>query len=108
MADNLNIRPYKDSNKQNIRKLFIRINRLIVTGGMELQFGDYITRSLAEEIDSIPEYYEHHHSSFWIGEQNGILKCMFGLEKWGDDGMGENRQMILSLPLQPIHGRSIP
>jgi len=61
---------------------------------MELQFEDYITRFLAEKIDRIPEYYEHHHGSFWIGEQNGVLKCMFGLERWGDDGMEIRRMYV--------------
>ena len=64
MADNLYIRPFKDGAKQNVRKLLTLIKRLIATEGMELQFEDYITSSLAEEIDRIPKYYEHHHGSF--------------------------------------------
>ena len=34
MADKLNIRSYQESHKQNVRNLFIQINRLIVPKGM--------------------------------------------------------------------------
>ena len=34
MADKLNIRSYQESHKQNVRNLFIQINRLIAPKGM--------------------------------------------------------------------------
>lgn len=94
MTEDLSIRPFKDGDKLSVRNLFIQINRLIAPKGMEQQFEDYIERSLAEEIDCIPEYYKQHHGSFWITEQNGMLKGMFGLEKWGDDGMELRRMYV--------------
>ena len=58
MADKLNIRSYQESHKQNVRNLFIQINRLIAPKGMEQQFEVYIERSLAEEINCNSEYYK--------------------------------------------------
>ena len=58
MADKLNIRSYQESDKQNVRSLFIQINRLIAPKGMEQKFEVYIERSLAEEINCISKYYK--------------------------------------------------
>jgi len=54
-------------------------------------------RSLAEEIDHIPEYFERHFGSFWVAKQNGTLKGIFALEQWQSDDM-ELRCMLTPTP----------
>src|SRR6185503_9943606 len=53
----LTIRPFRNEDAKPVRDLFITVNRGLAPPGGEDAFEAYIARSLAEEIDRIPDYY---------------------------------------------------
>ena len=63
------IRPYEERDATEVRELFIAVNRSLSPPDMRPAFEEYISRSLAEEMDRITLYY---------GEQLGRV-CKRGL-----------------------------
>jgi GNAT superfamily N-acetyltransferase len=89
------IRQYRDTDKDEVRRLFIRINRQLAPEGMREAFEDYIEQSLREEIERIPAYYGERCGSFWIAEEAGALVGMYGLERIGP-ASAELRRMYVA------------
>lgn len=89
------IRPYEDRDARPVRGLFVTVNRLLSPPDMRGAFEDYIARSLAEEMDRIPAYYDERGGSFWVACQNDDIVGMFGLEPFNDHAY-EVRRMYVS------------
>ena len=89
------IRSYEDRDKHVVRALFIRVNRELAPASMQNDFENYIERSLEEEIDRIPEYYEEHGGGFFVAERAGVLVGMYGLER-SDAQSAELRRMYVA------------
>lgn len=94
MGGPLDIRHYAESDAAEVRALFVRVNRALAPAELVEVFEGYIARSLAEEIDRIPNYYGARHGSFWVARVNGRLVGMFGLEAAADDAMELRRMYV--------------
>ncbi|HEY5280991.1 MAG TPA: GNAT family N-acetyltransferase [Pseudolabrys sp.] len=90
----IDIRRYEERDAAALRALFVRVNRLLAPPPLAAAFEDYIERSLAEEIDRIPEYYGARQGSFWVARVDGKLFGMFGLEAAGDGAMELRRMYV--------------
>jgi GNAT superfamily N-acetyltransferase len=91
----VSIRAYCDADQAAVRDLFIRVNRALAPAGMRDAFESYIRRSLAEEIDVIPQYYAARQGGFWVAHEDEQLVGFFGLERAGDDA-AELRRMYVA------------
>jgi GNAT superfamily N-acetyltransferase len=89
------LRPYRDSDVDAVRALFVSINRELAPTHLTGSFEDYIARSLAEEIERIPAYYGERHGSFWVATDGSEIIGMFGLER-ADDASAELRRMYVA------------
>src|SRR5690242_8376767 len=94
MGDTLDIRRYADGDAADVRALFVRVNRALAPAELVEVFEGYIARSLAEEIDCIPDYYGARHGSFWVARAAGSLMGMFGLEAAGGGAMELRRMYV--------------
>ncbi len=94
-AGTLVIRPYRDGDADDVRRLFVRTNRLLAPAGQEERFEDYIRQSIRDEIGRISEYYDRHGGSFWVARCDHALVGMFGLER-KDVGIMELRRMYVA------------
>lgn len=93
----LQIRPFKSGDLTHVRDIFIDWNRSIAPEGQEAVFEAYIERSLAEEIERIPDYYAPDGWGFWVAEADGEVAAMYGLEGLPDDpGAVEIRRMYVA------------
>jgi putative acetyltransferase len=90
----IDIRRYEALDAAEVRALFVRVNRLLAPPPLAAGFEDYIVRSLAEEIDRIPDYYGARQGSFWVARVDGKLFGMFGLEAAGDGAMELRRMYV--------------
>jgi RimJ/RimL family protein N-acetyltransferase len=91
----ISLRRYEDRDLPAVRNLFIQVNRELAPARLREAFEGYIMRSLAEEIDRIPEYYAAHGGSFWIVEDaDRALVGTFGLETV-EAGTAEIRRMYV-------------
>lgn len=75
------IRPYDARDHAAVRALFIAVNRGLAPPEFRDAFESYITHSLAEEIDRIPDYYAACGGSFWVAVDGDGLVGMFGIER---------------------------
>ena len=89
------IRAYEDRDRAAVRDLFVRVNRALAPEPMRDLFEGYIRRSLAEEIDLIPDYYGARQGGFWVAHEGDVLAGMFGLERAGGDS-AELRRMYVA------------
>lgn len=80
----LAIRHYENKDHEQVRNLFVTVNRLLAPPHMVALFETYIKQSLAEEIDCIADYYETRGGQFWVAEAAGKIVGMLGLEPFGD------------------------
>jgi GNAT superfamily N-acetyltransferase len=94
MGVEMKIRDFSDDDAAAVRELFIRVNRLLAPAEMKEAFESYIARSLAEEIDRIPDYYSQRKGGFWVAADGERLVGMFGLEP-SSDGAMELRRMYV-------------
>lgn len=95
---NLTIRPFTPADQARVREIFIAWNRHITQPGQEAAFEAYIARSLAEEIERIPDYYQAvKGSGFWVAEDAGEIAGMVGIERL-DDFEAEIRRMYVDEP----------
>jgi GNAT superfamily N-acetyltransferase len=90
------LRSYAPRDAPQVRQLFIAVNRLLSPPHLREAFEHYISRSLVEEIDRIPEYYCGRHGGFWVALRGEQILGMFGLELVGADVM-ELRRMYVDL-----------
>ena len=90
------IRRYEPGDHAAVRALVIDINRELAPAAMRTAFEDYITRSLSEEIDRIPEYYGARGGGFWIATEDAVAVVgTFGLERM-DTNAAELRRMYVA------------
>ncbi len=88
------IRPFDSTHSTDVRALFVTVNRLLAPQGMESVFEEYITRSLAEEIDRISGYYAERDGQFWVALREEKVVGMFGLEPAGEFAMELRRMYV--------------
>lgn len=89
------IRPFAPADQDRVTEIFIAWNRHITQPGQEAAFDAYIRRSLAEEIERIPEYYHAvEGSGFWVAELDGEVVGMVGIERL-DERDAEVRRMYV-------------
>jgi GNAT superfamily N-acetyltransferase len=88
------IRPFTERDALRVRELFVTVNRQLASPDMREAFEAYISRSLAEEIDRIADYYLEHGGGFWVALRGQRIIGMFGLER-GAPGSFELRRMYV-------------
>ncbi|MXN65004.1 GNAT family N-acetyltransferase [Stappia sp. GBMRC 2046] len=93
--DALSIRPFQRPDAEDVRALFISVNRELAPSDKRDAFERYIELSLAEEIDRIEDYYGERKGSFWVVNCGGKLAGFYGLEPAGAGEM-ELRRMYLA------------
>ena len=89
------IRPFEQEDAEDVRDLFVAVNRQLSPPEMRDVFEDYIARSLTEEIERISAYYHERMGGFWVAIQDGKLVGMFGLEL-ASPGVLELRRMYVA------------
>jgi putative acetyltransferase len=94
MGETIDIRPYAATDSDEVRDLFVRVNRLLAPPKLAEAFESYIARSLVEEIDRIPAYYGARGGSFWVAVLDGRIVGMFGLEAAGSGAMELRRMYV--------------
>ena len=88
------IRPFQEKDAMAVRRLFIKVNRLLSPPHMRDAFEAYISRSLAEEMDRITDYYSNRGGRFWVAVREGIVVGMFGLEPASPDALELRRMYV--------------
>jgi putative acetyltransferase len=88
------IRRYAESDHAAVRALFIAVNRELAPADMRAAFERYIERSLAEEIDRLPDYYEEKQGAFFVAHEGETLAGMFGLEGLGTQAAELRRMSV--------------
>lgn len=94
MASEINIRAFLPADAAAVRELFIRVNRLLAPAHLAEAFEEYITRSLAEEIDRLADYYSSRNGGFWVAVDDDEIVGMFGLEVVGEYAMELRRMYV--------------
>ena len=89
------IRRYAESDHAAVRALFIAVNRALAPPDLRAAFEGYITRSLAEEIDRLADYYAGRQGAFFVAHEGETLAGMFGLEGLGAQA-AELRRMYVA------------
>jgi len=90
----IKIRPFEDNDAGQVRDLFIKVNRLLAPPQQKEAFEGYITRSLAEEIDRISDYYARIEGGFWVAVNGENIVGMFGLEPSSSEAMELRRMYV--------------
>jgi GNAT superfamily N-acetyltransferase len=89
------IRRYQPHDLDEVRDLFVGINRELAPPPLRAAFDAYIDLALREEMGRIEEYYDSRHgSSFWIAIDEGRLAGMFGLERLDDESVELRRMYV--------------
>jgi GNAT superfamily N-acetyltransferase len=94
MTSEIQIRAFLQADAAVVRELFIRVNRLLAPAHLAEAFEGYITRSLAEEIDRLADYYASRHGDFWVAVDGDEIVGMFGLEAAGEHAMELRRMYV--------------
>jgi putative acetyltransferase len=94
MTSEIQIRAFLPADAAVVRELFIRVNRLLAPAHLAEAFEGYITRSLAEEIDRLADYYASRHGDFWVAVDGDEIVGMFGLEAAGEHAMELRRMYV--------------
>lgn len=94
MNAEISIRPFAEDDAQQVRELFISVNRLLSPAELRDAFEAYIARSLAEEMDQIPAYYGAKDGGFWVALRANRIVGMFGLERVGNSAMELRRMYV--------------
>jgi putative acetyltransferase len=91
----LAIRPYRPEDHEDVRRLFIDVNRDLAPAHLRQAFETYIDRSLAEEIDHIDSYYMRPDgSNFWVARLGPLLAGMAGMERIDHDTVEVRRMYV--------------
>jgi GNAT superfamily N-acetyltransferase len=94
LSPKIRIRPFAEGDAQQVRKLFILVNRLLSPPELRDGFEAYITRSLVEEIDQIAAYYGARDGGFWVALRADRIVGMFGLERASGSAMELRRMYV--------------
>jgi len=98
MSD-LKIIPFCEDYSEQVRDLFVRVNRQLAPEDLKDAFETYISLSLKEEILRIADYYGEKLGGFWIAIRDQKVIGMFGLERISNTAM-ELRRMYVDPKLQ--------
>jgi len=88
------IRSFEEKDAAAVHDLFVTINRLLSPPQMREAFEAYISRSLAEEMDRINEYYGDRKGGFWVAVRGEEVVGMFGLEPASSDALELRRMCV--------------
>jgi GNAT superfamily N-acetyltransferase len=88
------IRPFTEEDADQVRRLFVRVNRLLAPPHMAEAFEQYIAVSLNEEIGQISRYYRRRQGGFWVAVDGKTVVGMFGLETSSTAGMELRRMYV--------------
>ncbi|MGY8631551.1 GNAT family N-acetyltransferase [Bradyrhizobium sp. 14AA] len=88
------IRPFTEDDADQVRLLFVRVNRLLAPPHMAEAFERYITVSLHEEMSQISRYYSQRKGGFWVAVDGKTVVGMFGLENSSTAGMELRRMYV--------------
>ena len=94
MKSTVLIRAFASQDADQVRDLFVRVNRLLAPADLKQAFEDYIAASLTEEIDRIEAYYGDREGGFWVAELDRRLVGMFGLEPASVSAMELRRMYV--------------
>jgi GNAT superfamily N-acetyltransferase len=94
MNDGITIRPFVEEDTNQVRELFIVVNRLLAPPHMQDAFEAYIEGSLTEEIDRVLAYYGERDGGFWVALRDNRIVGMFGLERIARDAMELRRMYV--------------
>lgn len=94
MSAPITIRPFEAADAEQVRDLFVSVNRLLAPPDMRQAFEHYIVRALKDEIDRIADYYERKQGGFWVAVESGNVIGMFGLEPSSEDAMELRRMYV--------------
>jgi putative acetyltransferase len=94
MNHGITIRPFVEEDANQVRELFIVVNRLLSPAHMRNAFEAYIGGSLTEEIDRIVAYYGERDGGFWVALRDATIVGMFGLERIAPDVMELRRMYV--------------
>ena len=94
------IRRYAEGDHAAVQALFIAVNRALAQPDLREAFELYITRSLAEEIDRLSDYYAGKQGAFFVAHQGEMLAGMFGLE-----GLGTQAAELRRMYVDPVYRR---
>ena len=94
MASEIRFRAFLLADAAAVRELFIQVNRLLAPVHLAEAFEGYITRSLAEEIDRLADYYSGRSGGFWVAVDDDEIVGMFGLEASGEHAMELRRMYV--------------
>lgn len=92
----IEIRAFREADRDAVRDLFIGVNRELAPAEMREAFEGYVQVALREEIDRIEDYYRRADGSgFWVVFLAGSLVGMFGVERL-DARRAELRRMYVA------------
>lgn len=94
MTTEIQIRAFLPPDAVPVRELFIQVNRQLAPAHLAEAFENYITRSLAEEIDRLADYYASRDGGFWVALDGDEIVGMFGLEAVGAGAMELRRMYV--------------
>jgi GNAT superfamily N-acetyltransferase len=94
MGPSIIVRPFAREDAEQVRTLFIRVNRLLAPPHMTEAFEGYIATALEEEIDQISDYYGRKQGGFWVAVNGEKVIGMFGLEPSSPEAMELRRMYV--------------
>ena len=94
MNAQIEIRAFAAEDADQVRELFIRVNRLLAPPELHDAFEAYIALSLKEEIDRIADYYAERDGGFWVAVDGRRVVGMFGLEPSSATAMELRRMYV--------------
>ena len=90
----IEIRAFAAEDADQVRELFIRVNRRLAPPELKEAFEGYIALSLREEIDRIADYYAEKDGGFWVAVDGSHVVGMFGLEPSSATAMELRRMYV--------------
>src|SRR6476659_2950203 len=94
MGPSIIVRPFAREDAEQVRTLFIRVNRLLTPPHMTEAFEGYIATALEEEIDQISDYYGRKQGGFWVAVNGEKVIGMFGLDPSSPEAMELRRMYV--------------
>ena len=88
------IRRFESADREQVRELFVAVNRQLAPARLREAFEAYIERAVNEEISRIADYYAERNGGFWVAVDGGRLLGTFGLEEAGSDSMELRRMYV--------------
>jgi len=94
MNAQIEIRAFAPQDADQVRELFITVNRLLAPPELKEAFEGYIALALSEEIDRIADYYSERGGGFWVAMDGNRVVGTFGLEPSSATAMELRRMYV--------------